>query len=125
MPPGQCVPGACEGRARSCPESFVAPVGERSARCHPSPWKGATTFEKMVFWFTDFVKFLDFYLAPGVRPSIYFGDSMCRLCQFIEFKNFFDSYIAPGERPPVDPWRGRRVPIHGVIEPQMPTVDDG
>ena len=45
--------------------------------------------------------------------------------EFVEFKNFFDSYIAPGERPPVDPWRGRRVPIHGVIEPQMPTVDDG
>ena len=28
------VVGGCEGRARSCPESFTAPVGECSARCH-------------------------------------------------------------------------------------------
>ena len=102
----------------------------------------------MVFWFTDFVKFLDPYLTPGVRPSAFekmvFWFSqfvefpICKWggvamviatpsvdTEFVEFKNFSDSYIAPGERPPVDPWRGRRVPIHGVIEPQMPTVDDG
>ena len=75
-----------------------------------------SNLQEMALWVFQFVS--DYPLPGRDQASKY--KSFC-----VEFKNLSDSYIAPGERPPVDPWRGRRVPIHGVIEPQMPTVDDG